>query len=278
MGGRGFDPVLGRFVSADPLYEDHHATQSWNRYSYVLNSPLTNFDPSGFAPVDTAPDIVVTGYRGTYEQVGGIPIANGCAGNAACQSGLNGSGNTTAQGEAERRRGEVCVAMSLYGACAVVDRQTADAIDNAKGALAVAAVAAASEVVPVAKGIKYTGIGAKRLANAIRGALTAKRTQRAASGADNSVDGFRAVSRAEAEDVAQHGFRPKTGKSMDDKWFFESRESAEQFRRKFTDLEEILSAKVPREVYERSYKHENIDNLGRGFCVQCADLPLIRVP
>jgi len=63
---------------------------------------------------------------------------------------------------------------------------------------------------------------------------------------------------------------------MNDKWFSETPEGAEQFRKTFPDLDETVRAKVPRDVYDRSYKHPDIDNTGPGFCVQCEDLPLIR--
>jgi RHS repeat-associated protein len=48
MNGRVYDPELGRFVSADPNVQDMSDLQSWNRYSYVLNNPLSFTDPSGF--------------------------------------------------------------------------------------------------------------------------------------------------------------------------------------------------------------------------------------
>jgi RHS repeat-associated protein len=47
FGGRLHDPELGRFIQADPFVEDD-ATQGLNRYSYVLNNPLTLTDPSGY--------------------------------------------------------------------------------------------------------------------------------------------------------------------------------------------------------------------------------------
>lgn len=46
--GRVFDPVLGRFISADPHIQYADNTQSYNRYSYVLNNALSATDPSGF--------------------------------------------------------------------------------------------------------------------------------------------------------------------------------------------------------------------------------------
>nr|WP_305119063.1 RHS repeat-associated core domain-containing protein [Tahibacter harae] len=47
MKGRLYDPELGRFIQADPFVEAD-ATQGLNRYSYVLNNPLTLTDPSGY--------------------------------------------------------------------------------------------------------------------------------------------------------------------------------------------------------------------------------------
>jgi hypothetical protein len=48
MNGRVQDPITGRFLSADPFIPDVEDTQSWNRYSYVNNNPLSFVDPSGF--------------------------------------------------------------------------------------------------------------------------------------------------------------------------------------------------------------------------------------
>lgn len=47
MNGRIYDPVLGRFMSADPLVQQPDFSQSYNRYSYVTNNPLSATDPSG---------------------------------------------------------------------------------------------------------------------------------------------------------------------------------------------------------------------------------------
>lgn len=48
MNGRVYDPELGRFISADPNVQDLSNTQSLNRYTYVLNNPLSMTDPTGF--------------------------------------------------------------------------------------------------------------------------------------------------------------------------------------------------------------------------------------
>ena len=48
MNGRVYDPVLGRFLSPDPLVQTPYDAQTWNRYSYARNNPLRYTDPSGF--------------------------------------------------------------------------------------------------------------------------------------------------------------------------------------------------------------------------------------
>ena len=50
MNGRLYDPVVGRFLSPDPYIADPSFTQSYNRYSYVLNNPLKYNDPTGEFP------------------------------------------------------------------------------------------------------------------------------------------------------------------------------------------------------------------------------------
>ena len=47
MNGRCYDPLLGRMLSPDNFVQDATSTQSFNRYSYVLNNPLKYTDPSG---------------------------------------------------------------------------------------------------------------------------------------------------------------------------------------------------------------------------------------
>lgn len=44
---RYYDPLVGRFISADTIVPDPANPQSLNRYSYVLNNPLKYIDPSG---------------------------------------------------------------------------------------------------------------------------------------------------------------------------------------------------------------------------------------
>ncbi|MCS4308917.1 RHS repeat-associated protein [Rheinheimera pacifica] len=48
MGGRIYDPELGRFIQADPIVQDPRDAQSLNRYTYVFNNPLSYTDPTGY--------------------------------------------------------------------------------------------------------------------------------------------------------------------------------------------------------------------------------------
>jgi RHS repeat-associated protein len=52
MNGRVMDSVTGRFLSADPFVQFPFDSQSFNRYSYVRNNPLSTTDPSGFQEYD----------------------------------------------------------------------------------------------------------------------------------------------------------------------------------------------------------------------------------
>ena len=47
MNGRVYDPRLGRFLSPDPVVANPFHSQSWNRYAYVTNRPLSFTDPTG---------------------------------------------------------------------------------------------------------------------------------------------------------------------------------------------------------------------------------------
>ena len=62
---RMYDPIIGRFISADPIVPEPYNPQSLNRYSYCLNNPLIYVDPSGYEEKDeyVCPEIIVTGSR-----------------------------------------------------------------------------------------------------------------------------------------------------------------------------------------------------------------------
>jgi RHS repeat-associated protein len=45
---RLYDPVVGRFASADPMVQAPFSSSSFNRYSYSWNKPIKYVDPSGY--------------------------------------------------------------------------------------------------------------------------------------------------------------------------------------------------------------------------------------
>ncbi|WP_371196112.1 RHS repeat-associated core domain-containing protein [Glaciecola sp. SC05] len=51
MNGRIYDPTLGKFLQADPFVQAPNNSQSYNRYSYVMNNPMSATDPSGFISI-----------------------------------------------------------------------------------------------------------------------------------------------------------------------------------------------------------------------------------
>jgi RHS repeat-associated protein len=63
MNGRVEDSITGRMISADPFVPDPTNSQSYNRYSYVLNNPVTLSDPSGFIDCTAQVDAVQGDYQ-----------------------------------------------------------------------------------------------------------------------------------------------------------------------------------------------------------------------
>ena len=61
MNARIYDPVIGRFISADSVLQFPDNIQSYDRYQYVLNNPCTFTDPSGhFIPLIAGAILVAT--------------------------------------------------------------------------------------------------------------------------------------------------------------------------------------------------------------------------
>jgi len=71
---RYYDPLIGRFISADTIVPSAGDPQSLNRYAYVQNNPLKYVDPSGHIPtvlVGAAVGALLT--TGTYLVTAEIP-------------------------------------------------------------------------------------------------------------------------------------------------------------------------------------------------------------
>jgi RHS repeat-associated protein len=103
MNGRVEDAILGRMLSPDPHIPDPTNAQSYNRYSYVNNNPLTETDPTGFTD-KTCPAVAQNGacVAGTNQPPatgtmipGYLPNGLGCSGNCT-YTGLTGTSYTMA--------------------------------------------------------------------------------------------------------------------------------------------------------------------------------------
>lgn len=103
MNGRIYDPLIGRFMSADPFIQSPGNLQSHNRYAYVLNNPLSHTDPSGYFSlkkfVRTIVSVVVAYYTGNWVGAAtGSTVAGGAAGGFAAGAVSTGTLNGAMQG------------------------------------------------------------------------------------------------------------------------------------------------------------------------------------
>ncbi|NAS25816.1 hypothetical protein GT755_29560 [Herbidospora sp. NEAU-GS84] len=55
LSARYYDPTIGKFISTDPLLGSTTAPQSFNPYSYAVNNPIGNADPTGLCSPDYCP-------------------------------------------------------------------------------------------------------------------------------------------------------------------------------------------------------------------------------
>ncbi len=92
MNGRIYDPVLGRFMQPDNQVQDPGFLQTFNKYAYVFNNPLSYTDPSGWAgsPAQNVYDAPGWGTSYIFSTYGGPGITGGGYG------GTGGSGSYNA--------------------------------------------------------------------------------------------------------------------------------------------------------------------------------------
>jgi RHS repeat-associated protein len=83
MNGRVYDPVLGRFLSADPYVGDAYDSQDYNRYSYVGNNPMNATDPSGYFSLKDALKIVAIVVVSYFTAGAALYLSGGITGVAA---------------------------------------------------------------------------------------------------------------------------------------------------------------------------------------------------
>jgi RHS repeat-associated protein len=114
MKGRLYDPVIGRFLTADPIVQSPFWSQGLNRYAYVFNSPLNLTDPSGFSAIedyfqglnDAPPEQAIPGYIGTGLAVGlagyaiyeGVSLSVSSGASAASATAASQSGGSDPSG------------------------------------------------------------------------------------------------------------------------------------------------------------------------------------
>lgn len=97
MNGRLYDPILGRFLTPDPLLDPFNPRDT-NRYAYVYNNPLSFTDPSGYrSNIPTmgkifvavvAATIASTGVGAAVEGAVWAGMAAGAAGGAAAAASV----------------------------------------------------------------------------------------------------------------------------------------------------------------------------------------------
>ncbi|WP_409469000.1 polymorphic toxin-type HINT domain-containing protein [Streptomyces sp. HC307] len=145
IGAREYDPVIGQFLSVDPLLiPDAH--QSLNGYSYANNNPVTTADPTGMCADIDCPTRPGPGYQNTTPgHVPGKPKPSANAeyaeqglsynggGTASTDSSGNTSSGSTPHSNVKKGPGdsEGCASWGfLAGACSTVGELFYGAVSN----------------------------------------------------------------------------------------------------------------------------------------------------
>ncbi len=87
MGGRIYDPAVGRFASPDPITTLSDPV-SLNRFAYVNNDPINATDPSGFSANDAG------GWNASFNPLGLLGLLFGFPGSGASPAPILGAGYT----------------------------------------------------------------------------------------------------------------------------------------------------------------------------------------
>jgi RHS repeat-associated protein len=101
MNGRVYDPLVGRFMSADPFIQAPYNLKSFNRYSYGWNNPLKIIDPTGYFGEESDSGDSSDANDSPSPVPGGKPMYHNCStcsfssGNSSSSGGSssNGGGN-----------------------------------------------------------------------------------------------------------------------------------------------------------------------------------------
>jgi RHS repeat-associated protein len=98
MNGRIYDPILGRFLSPDPMIQDITDLQNLNRYSYVKNNPLSYTDPSGYFSLKKLFKGVAKVFTAPFKVVGQVISGLGGIIGGKIGEGLQNLGNSINKG------------------------------------------------------------------------------------------------------------------------------------------------------------------------------------
>ncbi|MEL7130725.1 MAG: RHS repeat-associated core domain-containing protein, partial [Pseudomonadota bacterium] len=94
MQARYYDPVIGRFLSPDPVGFAEGGVAHFNAYAYTANDPVNNIDPDGRLPI-AIPIIVAAcsanpGCRGAAGAVAGATVGGGASAINQATDGVDG--------------------------------------------------------------------------------------------------------------------------------------------------------------------------------------------
>jgi RHS repeat-associated protein len=134
---RRYSPVQGRWISPDPAgvaAVDPTNPQSWNRYAYVMNTPLSLIDPMGLStlgncPTDPPPPncfYVCNGQNINLGMVclGGSPPPTGGPGNSGSQSSPGAPGGPPKKGGCTQLTGAGQAVVAALGVAAKLTNRT----------------------------------------------------------------------------------------------------------------------------------------------------------
>ncbi len=116
--GRVYDPIVGRFLSIDPLVGNPLSAQDYNGYSYCANNPLKYTDPDGYQkyamPMPVIEFSLSNGF--TRNGAGGGGTSYGGLGYSNNGSGLNGYYYDWITSEYRTTSGDVASFVEVSGA------------------------------------------------------------------------------------------------------------------------------------------------------------------
>jgi RHS repeat-associated protein len=255
-GARWYDPQLGRFLQPDPVVPDPLDPQSLNRYAYVRNDPVNATDPTGNVPIWEG----YYGWGGSgaysdsgYDLFGGSDLFGGGWASQIASWSSGGWSALAAPPPAAPTWAEMFREPYFPGYRLSGEGEDVWLFDPVE-----AFVAAATGAI-VTGGNPLGALGAGIVGGVARGGvrragrLLAREgvKQGFAEGADDAIDLFRFVSRAELDDLVATGgkFRPGPN-SLDAKQFGLNLDEVEALSTRLGGADAIVRARVPRSTLD----------------------------